>query len=159
LKKKRQRLNNMAESTNKDFIYAVGRRKSAVARVRLYKSVKAGLVWGEQKIEKGKILVNGKPVGEYFSGDVMQAFYKEPFIATNTLDKYGVTIRVMGGGLKGQLEAALLGISRTLSEIDVEKFRPILKKKGMLTRDARVRQRRKVGTGGKSRRQKQSPKR
>lgn len=149
----------MAESTSKDFIYAVGRRKSAVARVRLYKTVKAGLLWGEQKVEKGKIVVNEKPVGEYFSGIVSEAFHKEPFIATNTLDKYAVTIRVMGGGLKGQLDAALLGIARALSEIDREKFRPILKKKGMLTRDARVRQRRTVGTGGKSRRQKQSPKR
>ncbi len=149
----------MAESTNKDFTYAVGRRKSAVARVRLYKIIKAGLVWGKEKIEKGKVLVNKKPVGEYFSGEVMMAFYKEPFIATNTLDKYAVTIRVMGGGLKGQLDAALLGIARALSEIDREKFRPILKKKGMLTRDARIRQRRTVGTGGKARRQKQSPKR
>lgn len=147
------------EKTNKDFAYAVGRRKSAVARVRLYKTVKADLIWGTEKIEKGKILVNKKPVGEYFSSEVMTAFYKEPFVATNTLEKYGVTIRVMGGGLKGQLDAAILGISRALSEIDIEKFRPILKKKGMLTRDARVRQRRKVGTGGKARRQKQSPKR
>lgn len=149
----------MAQSTNKDFIYAVGRRKSAVARVRLYKSVKADLLWGKEKIVKGRILVNEKPVEKYFSGNVMETFYKEPFIATNTLNKYAVTIKVMGGGLKGQLDAALLGISRVLSEIDVEKFRPILKKKGMLTRDSRVRQRRTVGTGGKARRQKQSPKR
>ncbi len=149
----------MAESTNKDFIYAVGRRKAAVARVRLYKTIKDGLLWGQEKIEKGKVIVNEKPVGNYFSGEVMTAFFKEPFVATNTLDKYAVTVRVVGGGLKGQLEAALLGISRALSEIDKEKFRPILKKKGMLTRDARVRERRKVGTGGKARRQKQSPKR
>ncbi|MBI2195687.1 MAG: 30S ribosomal protein S9 [Candidatus Levybacteria bacterium] len=144
---------------SKDFVYAVGRRKAAVARVRLYKTVKAGLLWGEEKIEKGKILVNEKPVGNYFSGGIMESFYKEPFLATNTLDKYAVTIRVMGGGLKGQLDAAMLGISRALSEIDKEKFRPILKKKGLLTRDARVRERRKVGTGGKARRKKQSPKR
>ncbi len=150
----------MAEdSNNKDFVYAVGRRKSAVARVRLYKTVKAGLTWGEEKIEKGKVIVNQKPIENYFSGKVMTAFFNEPFVATNTLDKYGVTIKVMGGGLKGQLDAAILGISRILSEMDREKFRPILKKKGMLTRDSRIRQRRKVGTGGKSRRQKQSPKR
>ncbi|MEX2013198.1 MAG: 30S ribosomal protein S9, partial [Candidatus Levyibacteriota bacterium] len=149
----------MAESTNKDYIYAVGRRKAAVARVRLYKTIKDGLLWGEEKIEKGKVIVNEKPVGNYFSGEVMTAFFKEPFVATNTLDKYAVTVRVVGGGLRGQLDAALLGISRALSEIDKEKFRPILKKKGMLTRDARVRERRKVGTGGKARRQKQSPKR
>lgn len=147
----------MAE--NKDFIYTVGRRKSAVARVRLYKTVKAGLLWGNEKIEKGKIIVNSKPIEQYFSTEVMQALYKEPFVATNTLEKYAVTVRVVGGGLKGQIDALLLGVSRALSEVDVEKFRPILKKKGLLTRDARVRQRRTVGTGGKSRRQKQSPKR
>lgn len=151
----------MAEekTNNKNFIYAVGRRKSAVARVRLYKTVKEGLMWGENAIKKGEILVNEKPASAYFSGSVMEALYKEPLKAVNALDKYAVTIRVLGGGLKGQVEAAVLGISRALSELDKEKSRPILKKKGLLTRDARVRQRRKVGMGGKARRQKQSPKR
>ena len=149
----------MAEEKTKNFIYTVGRRKEAIARVRIYKAVKDGLSWGEEKIKKGDILVNGKPVSQYFKGSVAESLYKEPFSVTNTLDKYAVTIRVVGGGLKGQLEAAVLGISRALSEIDKEKFRPILKKKGFLTRDARIRERRKVGMGGKSRRKRQSPKR
>lgn len=147
------------EKNNKNFIYAVGRRKSAIARVRLYKTIKDGLSWGENAVKKGEILVNEKKASQYFSGSVMEALYKEPFKATNTLDKYAVTIRVLGGGLKGQLEAAVLGISRALSELDKEKSRPILKKKGLLTRDPRVRQRRKVGMGGKARRKRQSPKR
>ncbi len=159
LKAQRAKLINMVKTKREDFVYSVGRRKSAIARVRLYKTVKDGLLWGEQKIKKGEILVNKKPVGEYFSGKVLASFYKKPFVETNTLDKYAVTIRVLGGGLQGQVEAAVLGISRALSELDKEKFRPILKKKGLLTRDARVRERRKVGMGGKSRRKRQSPKR
>lgn len=147
----------MAE--NKEFIYTVGRRKSAVARVRLYKSVKSGLMWGNEKIEKGTIVVNTKPAAQYFGTEVMQALFKEPFAITNTLDKYAVSARIVGGGLKGQVEALALGIARALSEVDTDKFRPILKKKGLLTRDSRVRQRRAIGTGGKARRQKQSPKR
>lgn len=83
----------------------------------------------------------------------------EPFRATNTIGKYSLTIKVEGGGKSGQLEAVVHGISRALQLLDKEKFRPILKKKGFLTRDARVRERRKVGTGGKARRKKQSPKR
>lgn len=149
----------MAEEKTKNFIYTVGRRKEAIARVRIYKAVADGLSWGEEKIKKGEILVNGKPIAQYFKSSVMEALYKEPFSVTNTLGNYAVTIRVVGGGAKGQLEAAILGISRALSEIDKEKFRPILKKKGFLTRDARVRERRKVGMGGKARRKRQSPKR
>lgn len=141
------------------FIFAVGRRKEAVARVRLYKSANNGVLWGEKKVQKGEIFVNGKPIQEYFSGKVAEVLYMEPFRVTNTIGKYIFTIKVEGGGKKGQLDAAVHGISRALQLLDKEKFRPILKKKGFLTRDARVRERRKVGTGGKARRKKQSPKR
>lgn len=141
------------------FIFAVGRRKEAVARVRLYKNANNGVLWGEKKVQKGEILVNGKPIQEYFSGKVAEVLYMEPFRVTNTVGKYILTIKVEGGGKSGQLDAAIHGISRALQLLDKEKFRPILKKKGFLTRDARVRERRKVGTGGKARRKKQSPKR
>jgi small subunit ribosomal protein S9 len=152
-------------STNKkhqktDYIFAVGRRKSAVARVRLHEKVKDGLVWGEHTVKKGDILVNAKPVAEYFSSEVERHLYTEPLRATNAHQKnYTFTIKVDGGGPAGQLQAVIAGIARALNKLDPEEYRPILKKKGMLTRDPRVRQRRKVGTGGKSRRQKQSPKR
>ncbi len=140
----------------KDFTFAIGRRKSSTAEVRLYK--KDAVVWGGTTVKKGEIVVNNKPALEYF-GEAFVRIYKEPFGATNTKDKFAVSIKVRGGGKKGQLDAVVLAIARGLDKIDREKFHLILKKKGMLTRDPRVRQRRKVGMGGKSRRRKQSPKR
>lgn len=134
-------------SNNKDFIFAVGRRREAVARVRLYPK------------GTGEILVNEKPIASYFSGEVAKRIYEEPLTLTNTLGKCRITIKVVGGGKHGQLEAVVHGIARALNSYNKEKFRPLLKKQGLLTRDARVRQRRMVGTGGKARRKKQSPKR
>lgn len=142
----------------KDYIFAVGRRREAVARVRLYQEVKTGLFVGENEVKRGDIIVNNKKITDYFSSQIFESMYKEPLKSTNSLEKYAITIAVEGGGPKGQLGAVVHGISRALSEID-EKNRGILKKKGLLTRDPRVRQRRKVGMGGKSRREKQSPKR
>lgn len=148
------------KNAKRDYIFAVGRRKSAVARVRLHEHVKDGLVWGDTPVKKGDILVNGKPVAEYFSSEVDRHLYTEPLRITNAHQQnYAFTIKVVGGGPSGQLQAAIAGIANALNKLDPEKYRPILKKKGMLTRDPRVRQRRKVGTGGKARRQKQSPKR
>jgi small subunit ribosomal protein S9 len=147
------------KTSKKDYIFAVGRRKSAVARVRLYKSVKADLAWGEIPLKKGEILVNGKLISEYFGGEVAKKLYSEPLRITNTQTNFAFTIKVAGGGPAGQLEAVIAGISSALNSLDTEKYRPILKKKGYLTHDSRVRQRRKVGMGGKSRRKKQSPKR
>ena len=145
-------------STKKGFVFAVGRRKDAVARVRLYETVKDTLTVAGEKIKKGQLFVNDKKIEDYFAGKVFSAIYLEPLRITNNLDKYAITIKVVGGGQKGQLIAVVHGISRALSAIDL-KNRAILKKKGLLTRDARVRQRRNVGMGGKSRRKKQSPKR
>jgi len=147
------------KTVKKDFIFAVGRRKSAVARVRLYKSVKADLAWGEVAVKKGDILVNGKLISEYFSGEVSKNLYLEPLKITNTQSNFAFTIKVAGGGPAGQLDAVIAGISNALDTLDTEKHRPILKKKGLLSHDSRVRQRRKVGMGGKSRRKRQSPKR
>jgi len=89
----------------------------------------------------------------------MRAKWEKPFILTKTLSNYYVTVKVVGGGKMGQLDATVLGISRALNLLDRDKFRPPLKKAGLLTRDARVRERRMVGKGGKARRKKQSPKR
>ena len=148
------------KTQKKEYIYATGRRKEAVARVRLYQTVKSGLVWGETPVTKGEILVNEKPIAEYFSGETAKRLYTEPLRITNAHQKgFAFTIKVVGGGPAGQLQATIVGISNALNALDRDKFRAILKKKGFLTRDARVRQRRKVGTGGKARREKQSPKR
>ncbi|MBI1919367.1 30S ribosomal protein S9, partial [Candidatus Microgenomates bacterium] len=124
----------------KEFIHAVGRRREAVARVRLYSK------------GSGIITVNAKPVEEYFAGSVNKIFYLKPFTVTDTVGKFDITVKVEGGGLSGQLGAMVHGIARALSSLNKEKYRSLLKKQGLLTRDPRTRQRRMVGTGGKARR-------
>lgn len=142
----------------KNYIFTVGRRKGAIARLRLYKDLKETLLIGEQEVKKGEVFVNGKVIESYFTGNTAKSTYEEPFKITNTLGKYTLTIKVSGGGQVGQMDAVIHAVSRALSLLD-EKNKQILKKKGFLTRDARVRERRKVGMGGKARRAKQSPKR
>ncbi len=134
----------MAKKLN--FTYATGKRRSASARVRLFHG-------------KGENLVNEMPIEKYFSGEINKTIWGKPFELTETTGKYYVTVRVFGGGKHAQLEAVVQGIAKAFSLAKKEEFRPILKKAGLLTRDSRVRQRRMVGTGGKSRRMKQSPKR
>jgi small subunit ribosomal protein S9 len=136
----------MPKTKKAKYTYALGRRKEASARVRLFKG-------------KGESLVNGVPIADYFSGLVNESFWRKPFSLTETAEKYFVSIKVKGGGIKGQVEASAHGIARALEKLNPEKFRPILKKAGLLARDPRVKERRKVGTGGKARRKKQSPKR
>jgi small subunit ribosomal protein S9 len=143
----------MAENNYQSF---VGRRKEAIARIRLFVTGLPVLV-GEE-VKKGDILVNGKKAEVYFGGIVAKATYEEPFKITNTLGKYTLTVKIVGGGTKSQLEAFIHAVSKGLASLD-EKNKHILKKKGFLTRDARVRERRKVGMGGKARRKRQSPKR
>lgn len=144
--------------SKKDYVFAVGRRREAVARIRLFAHVPTDLAWDDTAVKKGDMLVNAMPIADYFSGDTARHTYSEPFRVTNTANKYTLTIRVTGGGKAGQLDAVVIGVSRALASIDPE-MRDTLKKKGFLTRDARIRERRKVGTGGKARRTKQSPKR
>lgn len=144
------------KNVKKDYIFAVGRRKEAVARVRLYQ--KDSVSWDGVVVKKGEIFVNKKPAIEYF-GQEAEKIYKQPLIVTNSDKRFAITIIVSGGGKSGQLDASVLGISRVLDSFDKEKFHPILKKRDFLSRDARIKERRKVGTGGKARRRKQSPKR
>ena len=146
------------QDTKKDFIHALGKRKESVARLRLYTKINTALSYGEEKIQKGSLIVNGKKAQDYFKGLVAKSIFEKPLKITNNLGKYGITAKIEGGGQRGQLDAFVHALSRALANID-EKNKHILKKAGMLTRDARVRERRKVGTGGKARRQKQSPKR
>lgn len=151
---------NHKTKQNKEYVSATGKRKEAVARVRLYQNVKEGLIWANTPVKKGEILVNEKPITQYFPSVVERHLYTEPLRITNAhQNNYAFTIKVTGGGTASQLDAVIAGISNVLQKLDPEKYRPILKKKGFLTRDARIRQRRNIGTGGKARRQKQSPKR
>ncbi|KKU12327.1 MAG: 30S ribosomal protein S9 [Candidatus Woesebacteria bacterium GW2011_GWA1_45_8] len=126
--------------------YASGKRRTAVARVRLFNG-------------KGENLVNGKAFGEYFPGEALRVLWSKPFELTQTSDKFYVTVKVVGGGKNGQLGAVVHAVAKALANKDPEKYRKALKKAGLLKRDSRIRQRRMVGTGGKARRQKQSPKR
>lgn len=123
---------------------AVGRRKAAVASVRLFSG-------------NGDILVNGKPASVIFSGISAKVKYERPFSILQT-NKYDASIKTHGGGTAGQLDAAILGLSRALASLKKDN-RAILSTSGLLTRDPRERQRRMIGTGGKARRRKQSPKR
>jgi small subunit ribosomal protein S9 len=147
------------QAIKKEYTIAVGRRREAVARVRLYADIKPDAKWGDVPLKKGEIIVNEKPVQDYFGGEVSRRMYTEPLRVANAQNKFAFTIRVVGGGPAGQLDAAIQGIANVLSKFDAGEYRSLLKEKGFLTRDARVRERRKVGTGGKARRKKQSPKR
>lgn len=147
-----------SQANNKNYIFAVGRRREASARVRLY-TKEEKIIIADKEYGKGSIIVNQKPVEEYFAGEVAKTIYTEPFRITNNLNKFITTVVVSGGGQKGQLGALVLGVARALDKFDKEKNHGVLKKRGLLTRDARTRERRKVGTGGKARRMKQSPKR
>lgn len=129
-----------------NYVYAVGRRREAIARVRLFKG-------------KGEMVVNDRPIAQYFPSEGTKNLYFRPFEITKTTGKYYATIRCSGGGKVGQLEAVVHGLSRALSLADKEQFRSLLKKGRLLTRDSRTRERRKVGMGGKARRKRQSPKR
>jgi len=112
--------------------YGTGRRKSAVARVRLYPG-------------SGNITVNGKSVREYFGGrSYHQTNIQLPLRLTATLERYDAVIKVVGGGVSGQAGAVRHGIARALVRSDDE-LRPVLKRAHLLTRDARVKERKKVG--------------
>jgi small subunit ribosomal protein S9 len=138
---------------------AVGRRKESSARVRLYVAPEETVTVSGVAVAKGGMIVNGRPVESYFPGEVLKKMYQEPFRTTNTLGRFAVTVKTAGGGLYGQLQAVIHGVSRALEKVDKEKFRPILKKRGFMKRDPRAKQRRKAGFAGKSRARKQSPKR
>jgi small subunit ribosomal protein S9 len=138
---------------------AVGRRKVSSVRVRLYVVNEGSMTLNGILMEKGSMYVNGRTIENYFPGEIMKKIYQEPFRTTNTLGRFIVTMKAVGGGISGQLSASLQGISRALEKVDKEKFRPILKKRGFMMRDPRAKQRRKAGYAGKARARKQSPKR
>ncbi|MGB3376357.1 MAG: 30S ribosomal protein S9 [Microbacterium sp.] len=111
---------------------AVGRRKQAIARVRLIPG-------------SGTITVNGRTLEDYFPNKLHQQLINDPFTALNLVGAYDVIARISGGGDSGQAGALRLGIARSLNNIDAENNRPTLKKAGFLSRDARVIERKKAG--------------
>lgn len=115
----------------KNAVNATGRRKTSIAKVWI-------------KPGNGKIVVNDRPVDEYFGQETLKAELREPLKQTDTLGKFDVIASVKGGGYTGQAGAIRHGIARALVKIDNE-FRPVLKKNGFLTRDPRMKERKKYG--------------
>jgi len=111
---------------------ATGRRKEAVARVRITPG-------------SGGWTINGRSLADYFPNKLHQQLVKEPFVLTDLIDRYDVVARINGGGITGQAGALRLGVSRALNANDTEANRPILKRNGMLTRDPRIKERKKAG--------------
>jgi len=114
--------------------YGTGRRKTSVARVRL--------IPGE-----GKIIINGRDINDYFGMEPLRIMVRQPLELTGTMGKFDVIAKVDGGGFSGQAGAIRHGISRALLKVD-EGFRPVLKKAGFLTRDPRMKERKKYGLKG-----------
>ena len=109
--------------------------------MRLYVVKDASIVIKGVTVAKGDMIVNGRPAENYFQGDIFKKMYQEAFRTTNTLGRFAVSVTTTGGGTTGQLGAVIHGISRALIKVDLEKFRPILKKRGFLTRDPRAKER------------------
>lgn len=134
------------ETPKGTYVGAVGRRKVATARVRIYEN-------------GGDFVINGMIAGDYFKAvKNAPALYNKPFEITGTKGKFAVTAKVSGSGLSSQLDAVVHGIARALAKYNPE-FKTFLKQAGLITRDDRMKETRKIGMGGKARRKRQSPKR
>ena len=118
----------------KPYFYGTGRRKSSVARVRLYPGT-------------GKITINNRDVDDYFGLETLKLIINQPFGVTNTQGKFDIVANVNGGGISGQAGAIRHGVARALLLAD-EAYKPLLKKAGLLTRDPRMKERKKYGLKG-----------
>ena len=116
---------------NKNF-YGTGRRKKSVARVYL-------------RPGKGQITINKRDIEEYFGLETLKVIVRQPLVATETTEKFDIVVNVKGGGTTGQAGAIRHGISRALVQADSDEYRPVLKKAGYLTRDPRMKERKKYG--------------
>ena len=114
------------------YFYGTGRRKKSVARVRLYQG-------------SGSIKVNGRELDEYFGLETLKLIVRQPLTLTGTLEKFDIECRVAGGGVTGQAGAIRHGIASALLQFNSEELRPTLKKAGFLTRDPRMKERKKYG--------------
>ena len=119
----------MAKSAS---FYGTGRRKKSIARVYLTPG-------------KGNITINKRPIDDYLGLETLKVIVRQPLVLTDTLDKFDVKVTVRGGGTTGQAGAIRHGISRALLQADSEEYRPALKKAGFLTRDPRMKERKKYG--------------
>ena len=122
----------MAKKAGKVYFYGTGRRKNAVACVRLIPGT-------------GKITINDKDIDAYFGLDTLKLVVRQPLVATSTEGKFDIIAKAIGGGVSGQAGAIRHGIARALVQADEESFKATLKKEGFLTRDARMKERKKPG--------------
>ena len=118
----------------KPYFYGTGRRKSSVARVRIYNGT-------------GKVTINDRDIDDYFGLETLKVIVRQPLVLTGNADKFDIVCRVNGGGVTGQAGAIRHGLSRALLQYD-EELRPALKKAGFLTRDPRMKERKKYGLKG-----------
>ena len=118
----------------KPYFYGTGRRKSSVARVRVYQG-------------SGKVTINERDIDDYFGLETLKLIVRQPLSVTETTDKFDIVCRVAGGGVTGQAGAIRHGIARALLQAN-EEYRPALKKAGLLTRDPRMKERKKYGLKG-----------
>ncbi len=114
------------------YFYGTGRRKKSIARVRLLPG-------------SGNITVNGRDIDDYFGLETLKVIVRQPLTLLSLVNKYDVIVNVTGGGFTGQAGAIRHGISRALLEVNEEEYRPLLKKAGFLTRDPRMKERKKYG--------------
>ncbi len=114
--------------------YGTGRRKKSVARVYLSQGT-------------GKVTINKRDIDDFFGEETLKVIVRQPLTATNNADKYDINVTVHGGGYTGQAGAIRHGLARALCKVDAE-FRPVLKKSGYLTRDPRMKERKKYGLKG-----------
>ncbi len=117
------------------YFYGTGRRKKSVARVRLYQGT-------------GSVKINDRDIDDYFGLETLKLIVRQPLNLTGTTDKFDIECRVAGGGVTGQAGAIRHGISRALLQYNSEELRPLLKKAGFLTRDPRMKERKKYGLKG-----------
>jgi len=118
--------------SKKKYFYGTGRRKSSVARVRVYEN------------GTGSIIINGRDINDYFGLETLKLIVNQPLVSTNMVGKVDISVTVAGGGVSGQAGAIRHGISRALLELNPE-YRPTLKAAGFLTRDPRMKERKKYG--------------
>ncbi|MBQ4037611.1 MAG: 30S ribosomal protein S9 [Clostridia bacterium] len=122
----------MNYTSAKPYFYGTGRRKQSIARVRIYPGT-------------GVITINKRDIDDYFGLDTLKLIVRQPLELTGNMGKFDVVCNVVGGGVSGQAGAIRHGISRALLQADAEAFRPALKKAGFLTRDPRMKERKKYG--------------
>ena len=127
------------EATQQQYYYGTGKRKTAIAKVRLYLNLGAGDAGLPVQIQ-----VNGKPLEEAFPWPPWQATLREPLVTTEQLDKFSVIAKVAGGGVSAQCQAVRHGIARALVAYD-EALKPVLRRNGYMTRDARIKESKKYG--------------